>query len=434
MLSDNASLSSCKALLLNGKALLSSDKAHLLNDKALLLNDKALLSNDKTLLSNDKALLSSDKALLSNDKALLSSDKALLSSDKALLPSDKALLSSDKALLSSDIIAFNDLNFLQTFSKLRGNICFQSLVLQIKYLKMKKVLIIALALLTLSACAGKKKVKTAQQKTQEVKALLDRAKSDLNDCETKTINLQASLNAKDAQLAAKEDELQNRNKRINELQEQIDYLKKTNTNLLDRLSDLSVISKSGAESIRRSLDAINDQSRYIKNLNDNIQRKDSLNIALVTNLKRSLGNVYDEDVTIEVKKGVVYVSLSDKLLFKSGSAEISSAAEAVLGKIAKIVNDYQQLDILVEGHTDSVPISTSCMADNWDLSVKRSVSVIRMLQNRFGVAPGRMTAGGRSEFTPKTTNDTAEGRKLNRRTEIIITPKLDEFFELSVPK
>ncbi len=299
---------------------------------------------------------------------------------------------------------------------------------------MKKVLIIALALLTLSACAGKKKVKTAQQKTQEVKALLDRAKSDLNDCETKTINLQASLNAKDAQLAAKEDELKSRNSRIKELQDQIDYLSKTNTNLLDRLSDLSVISKTGAESIRRSLDAINDQSRYIKNLNDNIQRKDSLNIALVTNLKRSLGNVYDEDVTIEVKKGVVYVSLSDKLLFKSGSAEISSAAEAVLGKIAKIVNDYQQLDILVEGHTDSVPISTSCMADNWDLSVKRSVSVIRMLQNRFGVAPNRMTAGGRSEFTPKTTNDTAEGRKLNRRTEIIITPKLDEFFELSVPK
>lgn len=289
-------------------------------------------------------------------------------------------------------------------------------------------------MLTLSACAGKKKVKTAQQKTQEVKALLDRAKSDLNDCETKTITLQANLKAKEAQLQAKDDELQNRMNRINDLQAEIDYLKKTNTNLLDRLSDLSVISKSGAESIRRSLDAINDQSRYIKNLNDNIQRKDSLNIALVTNLKRSLGNIYDEDVTIEVKKGVVYVSLSDKLLFRSGSAEISTAAEAVLGKIAKIVNDYQQLDILVEGHTDSVPINTSCMADNWDLSVKRSVAVIRMLQNRFGVAPYRMTAGGRSEFVPKTTNDTADGRKLNRRTEIIITPKLDEFFELSVPK
>ena len=292
---------------------------------------------------------------------------------------------------------------------------------------MKKVLIIALALLTLSACAGKKKVKTAQQKTQEVKALLDRAKSDLNDCETKTINLQASLNAKDAQLAAKEDELKSRNSRIKELQDQIDYLSKTNTNLLDRLSDLSVISKTGAESIRRSLDAINDQSRYIKNLNDNIQRKDSLNIALVTNLKRSLGNVYDEDVTIEVKKGVVYVSLSDKLLFKSGSAEISSAAEAVLGKIAKIVNDYQQLDILVEGHTDTDKIGGgSSYKDNWDLSVARATSVVRIMQESSKLDPVRITAAGRGEYVPIDPNDKAK----NRRIEVVLIPDLKELYNL----
>lgn len=299
---------------------------------------------------------------------------------------------------------------------------------------MKQVLLAVLVLLTVSSCAGKKKVQQAEKRTLEMRSQLDKAKSELDNCNKETVALSKQVNEKNAQLQAKEEEIQSRLRRINELQDYIDYLKNTNTNLLERLSDLSVVSKAGAESIKKSLDAINEQSRYIKDLNTNIQRKDSLNIVLVTNLKRSLGNISDEDVQVEVKKGVVYVSLSDKLLFKSGSAEISVAAESVLSKIAKILNDYTQLDILVEGHTDSVPINTGCMQDNWDLSVKRSVAVVRMLQNRFGVSPTRLTAGGRSEYTPKATNDTNEGKRLNRRTEIIITPKLDEFFELATPQ
>lgn len=217
------------------------------------------------------------------------------------------------------------------------------------------------------------------------------------------------------------------------LESQVDYFKSTNTNLLDRLSDLSVVSKSGAESIKKSLEALNEQNAYIKDLTSSMQRKDSLNLALVMNLKRSLDDFDDADISIEVKKGVVYVSISDRMLFKSGSYTINTSAQEVIGKIAKIVNDHNELDILVEGHTDTVPIHTDCMEDNWDLSTKRATSIVRLMQTKFNVLPERMTAGGRSEYIPKTTNKTAEGRAMNRRTEIIILPKLDQFFNLLTP-
>jgi chemotaxis protein MotB len=222
----------------------------------------------------------------------------------------------------------------------------------------------------------------------------------------------------------------NAQNKANELNNQLEYFKSTNTELLGRLADLSVVNITGAESIKKSLDALGAQNKYIQNLNESIQRKDSLALALVTNLKRSLENINDEDIQIEVKKGVIYVSLSDKLLFKSGSYDINKRAEEVLGKIAKVVNDHKELDILVEGHTDNVPIKNDCLKDNWDLSVMRSTAVVKLLQTKYGIVPNRMTAGGRSEFSPKANNTTAEGRATNRRTEIIITPKLDQFFEL----
>lgn len=227
--------------------------------------------------------------------------------------------------------------------------------------------------------------------------------------------------------------LANAKNKAKNLNQQMEYFKSTNTNLLERLSDLSIVSKSGAESIKKSLEALNEQNKYIKDLTSTMQRKDSINLALVMNLKRSLNDFDDEDIAIEVKKGVVYVSISDKMLFKSGSYKISTQAEDVIGKIAKIINDHKDLDILVEGHTDTVPITTDCMVDNWDLSAKRATSIVRLMQTKFAVNPSRMTAGGRSEYMPKTTNVTAEGRAINRRTEIIILPKLDQFFELLEP-
>jgi chemotaxis protein MotB len=253
-----------------------------------------------------------------------------------------------------------------------------------------------------------------------------KAKADLADCNSLTASLQGEIKKRDADLEAK-------NGQLKSLQEQLDYMKRTNTNLLDRLSDLSVINKSGAESIRKSLEALNDQGKYIKDLNSSIQRKDSINLSLVMNLKRSLADINDEDVTVEVKKGVVYISISDKLMFASGSANVNAKAEAVLAKVAKVVNDHKDLDILVEGHTDAVPISTDCIKDNWDLSAKRATSVVRLLQTKFAVDPERMTAGGRGEFEPQSENNSRSGRKMNRRTEIIVTPKLDQFFNLLAP-
>lgn len=284
---------------------------------------------------------------------------------------------------------------------------------------MKRVLFILAAVVMLSSCNSKKKL-------AEIKSLQearDKAVASLTDCDQRTADLRSQLSAKDNDLLGKD-------KQVTDLQAQLDYMKKTNTNLLDRMSDLSIVSKSGAESIKKSLETLNEQTKYVNNLNTSIQRKDSINLALVMNLKRSLDDINDQDVQVEVKKGVVYVSISDKLLFKSGSYDITPRAETVLGKVAKVVNDHKELDILVEGHTDVIPISTTSIKDNWDLSALRATSVVRTLQGRFGVAPERMTAGGRSEYSPKDDNTTNVGRQQNRRTEIIITPKLDQFFNL----
>jgi chemotaxis protein MotB len=288
---------------------------------------------------------------------------------------------------------------------------------------MKKVLFALSIVISLASCVGKKKYAASQNQVAQLQAQLERAKS---DCDQQIARLQADLKSRT-------DEMGTRDARVKELEEQLAYLKRTNTNLLDRLSDLSVISKSGAESIKKSLDALNDQSKYIKDLNTGIQRKDSMNLSLVMNLKRSLSDINDQDVTVEVKKGVVYVSLSDKMLFQTGSYTINPAAKTVIGKVAKILNDYQELDILVEGHTDNVPYRGDAGVDNWDLSVKRATSVTRLLQNEFSIAPARLLAGGRGEYLPKDGSDSVEARRANRRTEIIILPKLDQFFNLAVP-
>ncbi len=284
--------------------------------------------------------------------------------------------------------------------------------------------------LTMTSCVSKKKYLAYEAQQNELRAGLQKK---LTDCTTEQDALRKSVASKESELAVQKSQLATKDGQIKNLEDQIDYLKKTNTNLLDRMSDLAVVSKSGAESIKKSLEAINEQGKYIKDLTGQMQRKDSLNLSLVMNLKRSLADVNDEDVTIEVKKGVVYISLSDKLLFKSGSAVINSSAETVLGKVAKVINDHKGLDILIEGHTDNVPINTDCIKDNWDLSAKRATSVARMLQSKYSVDPMRMIAGGSGEYKPKSDNATEGGRKTNRRTEIIITPKLDQFFELLNP-
>ncbi|EPR72340.1 Flagellar motor rotation protein MotB [Winogradskyella psychrotolerans RS-3] len=277
--------------------------------------------------------------------------------------------------------------------------------------------ILIFALLT--SCVSQKKYTALQNKAEL--------------CEDELANTSAELRTTSNEVLVLENNLANEKNKSKALEKQGDYFKSTNTNLLDRLSDLSVVSKYGAESIKKSLEALNEQNTYIKDLTGSMQRKDSLNLALVMNLKRSLDDFDDEDISIEVKKGVVYVSISDRMLFRSGSYSINESAQAVIGKIAKIVNDHKELDILVEGHTDTVPMHTDCIEDNWDLSTKRATAIVRLMQTNFKVQPERMTAGGRSEYVPKATNETSEGRASNRRTEIIILPKLDQFFNLLTP-
>ncbi len=186
----------------------------------------------------------------------------------------------------------------------------------------------------------------------------------------------------------------------------------------------------GGTNISKLLDEINSSNKYIRELIASNNRKDSLNKALSANLKRSLNDISDEDIQIAVKKGVVFISLSDKMLFKSGKYELNSGARTVLAKIGKIVNDYEAYDVLIEGHTDSKSIHTSCLKDNWDLSAMRATAIARYMHEDLRIDPARITAGARSEYVPKASNETPEGRSLNRRTEIIIMPKLDEFLKL----
>ena len=225
-------------------------------------------------------------------------------------------------------------------------------------------------------------------------------------------------------------ELNLKDQQIAQLKDQIEIMKSTNAGQLDRMSDLSVVSKTGAESIQKSLENISRQTAYIEDLNKKVQSKDSLNLALVMNLKRSLSDINDTDIQVEVRGGLVHVSISDKLLFKSGSSAINAKAQDVLGKIAMVINDHDDLQVMVEGHTDNVPMNNGCITDNWDLSVMRATSVVRALSGDHYVSPERLTAAGRSYYIPKDDNETSIGRSRNRRTEIIIQPRLDQFFQL----
>jgi chemotaxis protein MotB len=215
------------------------------------------------------------------------------------------------------------------------------------------------------------------------------------------------------------------------LASQLESVQKTNGDLLARMEDLSVISKEGATSIRESLQSISGQTSYITELNRSLQRKDSLNLALVMNLKRSLDDIADEDVQVEVRGGKVHVSISDKMLFASGSARINENAIRVLDKVSIVLNDHRDLNVIVEGHTDTVPVNVRGVRDNWELSTLRATAVVRELVDQFYVDPARLSAAGRSEYDPRGDNNTPEGRAMNRRTEIVITPNLEEFFDLA---
>ena len=227
-----------------------------------------------------------------------------------------------------------------------------------------------------------------------------------------------------------ENQLAEKQEQVQQLEDQLEHLQNTNSSLLDRMADMSIINKTDAESIRGSISSLNTQFDYINKLSSEIERKDSINSMLAQNLKSTLIDINDEDVEISVKGSAVMVSLSDKMLFRTASSTINQKAYTILKKVAQIINDNEDIDIIVEGHTDDIPIDNNNYQDNWDLSVNRATSVVRLLQENFNVDPSKMTAAGRSEYTPKTENSTSTGRSQNRRTEIIIKPRLDQFFKL----
>ena len=227
-----------------------------------------------------------------------------------------------------------------------------------------------------------------------------------------------------------EKQLSEKQEQVLQLEVQLEHLQETNSSLLDRMADMSIINKADAESIRGSISSLNTQFDYINKLSNEIERKDSINNMLAQNLKSSLIDINDKDVEVTVKGSAVMVSLSDKMLFGTASSTISQSAYNVLKKVAKIINDNDDIDITVEGHTDDIPIANNNYQDNWDLSVNRATSVVRLLQENFNVDPVKMRASGRAQYIPKTENSTRNGRSQNRRTEIILTPRLDQFFKL----
>jgi chemotaxis protein MotB len=215
------------------------------------------------------------------------------------------------------------------------------------------------------------------------------------------------------------------------LNEQMVFLKENNTQALNQLQNMSVISQQQAESIKKSMENIGVKDAYIQTLQQQMAQKDSLNMALVMNLKGAIGNLADEDINIKVDKGVVIIDISDKMLFKSGSYEITERAKEVLSKVAKVLKNQPDIQYMVEGHTDNVPFKgNKILVDNWDLSVKRATTVVRLLQQQYGMDPQKMLAAGRSEYNPVGENTTEEGKALNRRTRIVILPELDQFFKL----
>ncbi|WP_298998955.1 OmpA family protein [Flagellimonas sp. S174] len=275
---------------------------------------------------------------------------------------------------------------------------------------MKKVLLGTLTMaVLLSSCVSQKKYADLEAKQKETQDLLNSATVKLNDC------LEEKATA---------------SSRLKTLEDQNAFLKANNQELINNMGNLTTLTTKGAENLEKSLESLKEKDLTIRRLQDAVTRRDSVNLSLVQSLKGVLGNLDDEDIEISVEKGVVFVSISDKLLFRSGSYNITSAAKSVLGKVAKVVNNKPDFEFLVEGHTDNVPFSSGVLVDNWDLSAKRATSIVRTLQNEFNVDPKRMTAAGRSYYVPLASNDTAAERAKNRRTRIVVLPKIDQFYNM----
>lgn len=293
------------------------------------------------------------------------------------------------------------------------------------------VSLIVMAVMVLASCVSKKKFTALEGELASCNEQLGKCGESLNDymarlqaCETERNSIRSELN----NLTSIREE------QVNDLRAQLEDCRAQRDKQLTQVGNLTAISKDANENMKQTLAQLAEKDKYIHLLQAAKTKADSLNLALAVNLKSQLsGGIEDEDVEVKIDKTVVMINLSDKMLFQSGSANLTTRANEVLAKIAQIVNSRPDVEVMVEGYTDNVPISTDCIKDNWDLSVKRSTSVVRVLQSKYKIDPNRLIAAGRGEYNALASNDTKEGRSTNRRTRIIIMPKLDQFYDLLDP-
>lgn len=288
--------------------------------------------------------------------------------------------------------------------------------------------------LSLTSCVAKKKLTALQSQFDKAQADLVKCGDNVQDYKDKLERMSKLQQESEAQKNATLSSVQQRDQQINDLKDQVADLRKLRDKQVEQVGNLTVLSKAANDNIDKTLSQLATKDKYINLLQAARTKADSINLALAVNLKSALNNgLDDQDVEVKVDKTVVMINISDKMLFSTGSSKISPNANIVLGKIAQIIKSRPELEVMVEGYTDNVAINTDCITDNWDLSTKRATSVIRVLQQSFGIDPNKLIAAGRGEFNVLTSNDSAEGRATNRRTRIILMPKLDQFYDLLNP-
>lgn len=288
--------------------------------------------------------------------------------------------------------------------------------------------------LTLTSCVTKKKFTSLQTELATANKDLGKCGESLNAALAKLTTCEKDKDNLRSELSSARSALQLREEQIQDLRTQVADFKAQRDKQLDQVGNLTVLSQSANENIRETLSQLEKKDKYIHLLQAAKTKADSINLALAVNLKSVLKDgIEDDDVDVKVDKTVVFVNLSDKMLYQSGSASLTPRANEVLGKIATIIESRPDLEVMVEGYTDNKPIKNACIDDNWDLSVKRATSVVRALQTNFKVNPNRLIAAGRGEYNTLASNDTEAGRAINRRTRIIILPKIDQFYDLLNP-
>ena len=275
---------------------------------------------------------------------------------------------------------------------------------------MKKISLIILSAVMISSCVSKKEFAALQTEKTAAEEKLVAVKTNLQKC-----------------LIEKEKE----DAKVFALAEQVKYLLDDKKNALKQVENLTVLTQSSSDNIKTVIAQLSEKDKYINGVREAMTQKDSLNLAIKFHLTKNLiEGIQDEDIEVNVEKTVVFISISDKLLFKSGSYNVTEGAYTVLEKIAKVINDQPEMEVMIEGHTDNSPIKRNIIQDNWDLSALRATAITRILQYKFGVVPNRLIAAARSQYIPLVPNDSAENRAKNRRTKIIIMPRLNQFFDL----